>query len=469
MNFVQVEFLWFFAILFGLYWAIGRRTWQNALLIAASAIFYGWIHPWFLILLYVSAIVDYLAGLGMERYPAHKRAVLAVSLSANLGLLGFYKYFDFFAENLAGALDLLGVHNSVRPLGIFLPPGISFYTFQSMAYSIDIYRGEMKARKNLLDYLLAVSFFAHLVAGPVQRASNLLLQAETPRKFEIDRIRSGLALALWGAVKKVVVADTISPYVDKIFVLREPSSAMVWAATLGFTVQILADFSGYTDIARGTARMLGWELMENFKHPYLAANPSDFWRRWHVSFSNWIRDYVYISFGGSKGSFARTTAATFGAMVLSGLWHGASWNFVLWGGYHAALLTGYRVVTPKIPEDLRKSRFGSVSAVGIMFCFTVFGWLLFRETDLRRIVYFLSLDPLAGTSAQWLAATVMLAMVAVTAAPLVAGLLVEKYVLPDLEEREWFLPVETATWAAFAVAIFLFVRVDGGDFIYFQF
>jgi D-alanyl-lipoteichoic acid acyltransferase DltB (MBOAT superfamily) len=371
MTFVQQEFLAFFAVVLALYWGVPNRTWQNVMLVVASAIFYGWVHPWFLILLYAAAGVDYVGAIAMERWPARKKAVLTVSLVANLAMLGYFKYCDFFLVNVAAALDALGVHNSLGPLGVFLPAGISFYTFQSMAYSIDVYRGEMKASRNLLDYLLAVSLFPHLVAGPVQRASNLLTQAGTDRTFQLALVRSGFALAMWGAFKKVVIADSIAPYVDKIFALKDPSGAMVWAATLGFTVQILADFSGYTDIARGVARMLGFDLMENFRSPYLATNPSEFWRRWHISFSTWIKDYLYISFGGSRGGFWRATAATSGAMLISGLWHGASWNFVAWGAYHALLLVGYRLVVPRIPAGLKALPVARPFAGAVKFAFTV--------------------------------------------------------------------------------------------------
>lgn len=469
MNFVQVEFLYFFATLFVAYWAWPDRRWQNALLLVGSAIFYGWVHPAWLLLLYAAALLDYAAALGMERLPTHRRLVLGVSLCANLALLGYYKYADFFVENLAAALDLLGVHHSLQPLGVLLPAGISFYTFQSMAYSIDVYRGEVKARRNLSEYLLAVSFFAHLVAGPVQRASNLLEQAETARVLDWEKVRSGFALAMWGGVKKVVVADSVAPYVDKVYGLAEPSTPLLAAATLGFAVQILADFSGYTDIARGVARMLGWELMENFRSPYLATSPSEFWRRWHISFSTWIRDYVYFSLGGSRGGFAATTAATFGAMLLSGLWHGASWNFVLWGGYHAALTTIYRLVTPRIPTALKALPGARAGSVALMFGFTLFGWYLFRETSLARIAATLSRAPFEATPDQWVATVVMGTMALLGAAPLVAAHLVLRWVVPRIEASPWYLPLQTTAWTLYGLAMFLFVRMSAMDFIYFQF
>ncbi len=469
MTFVQSEFLAFFAVVFVLYWVWPRRVWQNVLLTVASAVFYGWVHPWWLILMYVAAGIDYGAGLAIARWPARKGWSLFVSLTANLALLGYFKYFDFFVENMAVALSSLGVANTLTPLGMLLPAGISFYTFQSMAYSIDVYRGELKPRRSLLDYLLAVSLFCHLVAGPVQRASNLLQQAETPRTFDLQRVRSGFALAMWGAVKKVVVADTVSPYVDKVFSLPHASTPLIAAATLAFAVQILADFSGYTDIARGTARMLGFELMENFKHPYLALNPSDFWRRWHISFSTWIRDYVYISLGGSRGTLLRVSLVTFAAMVISGLWHGASWNFLLWGAYHGLLLIGYRIVTPRIPTAWKARPVSRPAAMAVMFSFTLFGWFLFRALDVGKIIAVVTQDPFVAPEEQWIAASVVLAVALVSATPLLVGLGVEKWVLPRIEKSVWYFPAQTTTWALFAVALFTFVRMSANDFIYFQF
>ncbi|MDP2313484.1 MAG: MBOAT family O-acyltransferase [Pseudomonadota bacterium] len=469
MTFVQVEFLAFFAVVFALYWGVRARLAQNVLLVVASAVFYGWVHPAWLILMYVAALLDYGAGLAMARWPDRKKLVLTVSIAANLGLLGYYKYWDFFIESAGAALTALGVENSLTPLGILLPAGISFYTFQSMAYSFDVYRGELKPRKNLLDYLLAVSLFCHLVAGPVQRASNLLQQAETDRKFDWEQLRSGFALAMWGAFKKVCIADSISPYTDKIFSVDAPSTSMVVAGTVAFALQILTDFSGYTDIARGTARMIGFDLMENFRHPYLATNPSDFWNRWHISFSTWIRDYVYIPFGGSRGGFWFSTRNTFAAMVLSGIWHGASWNFALWGAYHGALLTGYRLVVPRIPKGLRGMPGARYVAIAIMFGFTCFGWFLFRELEIARMFALLTQDPFAATPEQTLTAAVVMGMTLVLSLPLFLGLAVEKWVLPTVEASRWYLPMQTAAWASFGLAIFTFVRMSANDFIYFQF
>jgi alginate O-acetyltransferase complex protein AlgI len=439
MTFVQFEFVVLFVSVFALYWTLRDRMAQNALLVVASAVFYGWVHPWFLILLYASATLDYSMGRLMARHPQRKKWFLAMSLIGDLGILGYFKYCDFFIDSFVRVFSALGLETGMHTLGIFLPVGISFYTFQTMSYTIDVYRGQLEPRKNVLDYIAFLSFFPQLVAGPVERASALLPQMERPRRFEPIAFRSGLGLALWGAFKKVCIADQIAPYVDKIFIHTDPSGAMIWAATLGFTVQILADFSGYTDIARGLARMLGFELSLNFDHPYLARNPSDFWKRWHITFSSWIRDYLYIPLGGSRGGSWRTFQATVGAMLLSGLWHGAAWTFVLWGAFHALLITGYRFVGRRIPARFRRGPVGRV------------------------------LNPFGGSPDQWIAATVMLGVVVVHAAPLVLALLIERFALPRLEGTPWLLPAQTTTWAGLLLWVLAFTRNIASDFIYFQF
>ena len=470
MTFIQIEFLWLFAIVFTTYWALAKyRRLQNWLLVITSAVFYGWVHPWFLILLYGSATWDYFLGRRMGADPEHKKRYLALSMMGNLGMLGYFKYYDFFVDNVITALTSLGLETNLHTLGIFLPVGISFYTFQTMSYTWDIYRGELEPREDPLDVMVFVSFFPQLVAGPVERASRLLPQVETDRKFVPEHVISGVSLAMWGAVKKVCVADVVAPYVDKLFISAEPSSSMIIAATLGFSVQILADFSGYTDIARGTARMLGFELMENFKHPYLSKNPSELWRRWHISFSTWIRDYVYIPFGGSRGGFAKATQATFGAMLFSGLWHGASWNFVFWGGYHAALLTGYRLAEKVVGKQFfREDRYAWFT-VPLMYGFTCFGWLMFRETHFDRLWMYVKLPLFEATPDQWTATVIMLAMTLAGASVLLIGLAWEKLVWPRLRELPWAWPAQTTLWAVAAVIVFLYVRTDNADFIYFQF
>ena len=455
--------------MFALYWAFRGKRLQNFLLLGASAVFYGWVHPWFLILLFFTAIQDYLAGIAIERWPRRKAWFLGASLAGNLGLLGYFKYADFFLANVRAGLDALGVPSAVGPIGVFLPVGISFYTFQSLSYTIDVYRGHTAARRDLVDYFLFVTFVPQLVAGPILRADSLLVQVEKPRAFSRAALESGMALAMWGAFKKIVVADTLADYVDKVFLLKEPNAALVWAATLAFGVQILADFSGYTDIARGLARMLGFELPLNFDHPYLARSPSDFWRRWHISFSSWIRDYIYIPLGGSRHGTARMLLATWAALLLSGFWHGARWNFVIWGAYHAALITGYRFVAPLLPRRWKAAPGAGAAAVALMFAFTTVGWLLFRTPSLEALVRYLSLPLLGGTQAQFVAASVLLGITLVVSTPLVLALLWERHVAPRLADSPFLLPIRTTAWAAAAVAMFVFTRMDTSEFIYFQF
>ncbi len=469
MTFVQAEFLAFFAIVYSLYWGLAERRKQNMLLAVVSAIFYGWIHPWFLLLLYGSAVCDYLCGLGMKANPQNKGRYLIVSMCVNLGMLGYFKYVDFFITNVITAMSALGLETNMHTMGVFLPVGISFYTFQTMSYTIDIYRGQLEARSDFLDYVVFVSFFPQLVAGPVERASRLLPQFEADRVFVWDAMRTGLGLAMWGAFKKICIADTIAPYVDKVFILKDPAGPLIWVGALGFTIQILADFSGYTDIARGIARMLGIELIENFKNPYIATNPSDFWKRWHVSFSTWIRDYLYIPLGGSRGGALSRYKATFGAMLLSGLWHGASWTFVLWGAYHACLISVYRPVMKRIPDSIRNSSAGHVAAIALMFAFTVFGWLIFRETHFDRLVSHLSTNPFSASPDEWVAASALMAVCVLCAIPSCFKLAWEKQVTPRLEGSPWALPLQTTSWAVIAVCCFVFFRASTTDFIYFQF
>ncbi len=469
MSFVQLEFLWFFAIVLTLYWSLRKRKLQNLLLLVCSAIFYGWVHPWFLILLYSSALLDFNMGRLMRRRPDHKKLFLIISMCGNLGMLAYFKYFNFFIENVVAIFDVLGIATNLTTLNIFLPVGISFYTFQTMSYTIDIYRGELEPRKKMLDYLVFVSFFPQLVAGPVERAANLLPQLERERHFRWANIRDGLALAMYGAFKKMVIADTIAPYVDKIFIHTDPSWAMIWAATLGFTVQVIADFSGYSDIARGIARMMGIELMENFRWPLWSSSPSEFWNREHISFSYWIRDYLYIPLGGSRGGFWRMTRATFISMTLSAVWHGASWTFVLWGLFWASLMTAYRIVQRPIPRHIRKDPRWRPLTVPIMFCFIVFQFIIFRETHVDRLLHYFTLSPFAGTPDQWVAAEVMLAMALVLGSAMTVGSLTQMFVLPRLKRSPWYLPATTTMCAAFAIAMYIFQRTTSNDFIYFQF
>src|SRR5262249_28552441 len=300
-----------------------------------------------------------------------------------------------------------GFHVSVPVLRVILPVGISFYTFQAMSYTVDVSRGELRARRSLLDVAVFISFFPHLVAGPIQRASYLLPQVEGDRRFSVRAATTGLSLMVWGFFKKLVIADNVGVIANKVFALRDPSFEILWAGVFAFAIQIYADFSAYTDIARGSSRWLGFELTENFDHPYMARTPADFWRRWNISLSTWFRDYVYIPLGGSRATGARWARNVLVTFLLSGLWHGASWNYVLWGAYHGVLLLltrAHQILRPPASEErtpTSEAR-GPTSVVPVlqvigMFVLTSIGWLLFRETELHAIVRDLSLVPWHST------------------------------------------------------------------------
>jgi D-alanyl-lipoteichoic acid acyltransferase DltB (MBOAT superfamily) len=465
--FHSLDFLVFFVAVVGLYWRLPQRA-QNVLLLVASYVFYGYIHPWFLILIAVSTTIDYAAALGMETWPHYRRRFLALSIVSNFGMLGFFKYFNFFVGNAEALLGAVGLSATGPMLRIILPVGISFYTFQAMSYTIDVYKGELRARRSLLDLAVFISFFPHLVAGPIQRATFLLPQVEGRRRFSTEKARSGFVLICWGFFKKLVIADNVGVIANKVFALADPTFYILWAGVFAFAVQIYADFSAYTDIARGTSRWLGFELTENFNHPYLARSPADFWHRWNISLSTWFRDYVFIPLGGSRGSrwqWARNVLVTF---VLSGLWHGASWNYVLWGAYHGVLL----IVTSLASGILGgpKPRFQILPT----FVLTNIGWLIFRETEVSAIWRDLTLSPF-GVSAFDVQTGVYLFLLALLySVPLWIQSLWVEFARPHAVTRD-----ASSSWADVAlqgvacglalVAILILRSRTSLDFIYFQF
>ncbi|MGE3852884.1 MAG: MBOAT family protein [Planctomycetota bacterium] len=462
MVFTSYDFITFIVLVFAAYWLLPWRTAQNVLLLGASYVFYGWVHPAWCALIAISTVVDYLCALGMRRTPAWRGRLLVISLVCNLGMLGFFKYFNFFADNVVAALHALGVAADPVALQIVLPAGISFYTFQTLSYTIDVWRGQMEPRRNFIDFALFVSFFPQLVAGPVERAKRFLPQIEAPRRFNWHVFASAWPLLVSGFLKKLVIADNIASYANRVYLLDEPSWWLLLAGTLAFTLQILADFSAYTDIARGSARLLGFDLMRNFNSPYLAVSPSDFWRRWHISFSSWIRDYLYIPLGGSRvTSRWRYLLVLLGAMGLSGLWHGAAWHFVAWGVFHALLLFAYRSVGCA-GHWSPTGRLRTVAAVVLMFGFTVIGWMIFRCPSLGWLLDTLRRGDIGLSGDSLIVGAVILLMVLVYALPMVVLLLLE---------HRW----PHARWAhalfyGFAlVAIVLLSPDTHANFIYFQF
>lgn len=351
---------------------------RNGLLLLASYTFYAFWDWRFLSLILLSTVTDYLCGRAMAKAtdPAAKRRYLTLSLVVNLGLLATFKYFNFFIAGFVNLLDSIGLDSRPLYLEIILPVGISFYTFQTMSYTIDLYRGRVPLERNFLNFALFVAFFPQLVAGPIERARNLLPQIAQRTNPAVTQIKEGAALIFWGLFKKVFVADNLAIVADPLFLKSaELSAPETYLAALAFTFQIFADFSAYTDIARGSAKLLGIELMENFRSPFAALNPQDFWRRWHISLSTWLRDYLYIGLGGNRGTVLTTYRNLFLTMLLGGLWHGAAWNYIWWGAYHGVLLCVHRWLTDKAWFRVPK-----VVAWFSMLHLTVAGFLIFRST-----------------------------------------------------------------------------------------
>lgn len=397
MLFNSLEFAVFLPIVLIGYYSLSRRA-QNIWLIIASYIFYGWWDWRFLFLIFISTIVDYSCGLGMgsTHVKSRKKFLLATSVTVNLGILGFFKYFNFFADSFAVLLEYFGLSANAHSLAIILPVGISFYTFQTMAYSIDVYRGRITPTRRFENFALYVAFFPQLVAGPIERPKNLLPQISKKRIVSENQLVQGFLLILTGLFRKVVIADTAARFVDLCF--NYPGSYSSPALALGvvfFAIQIYADFSGYTNIARGVAMLLGFELMQNFKHPYLAANIAQFWRRWHISLSTWFRDYLYIPLGGNRKGRARTYFNLFVTMLLCGLWHGASWNFVAWGGMHGIFLAVHRFFysNKKQGAGNKKTKFNiflySIKVTGT-FALVCFAWIFFRASDMQSALSYIA-------------------------------------------------------------------------------
>ncbi len=476
MNFATVEFGIFFAVVLALYFILSHR-WQNRMLLVASYVFYGWWDWRFCSLMLISSLVDYFCGLLVDQgrhpgySPGRRKLILSASIVTNLVILGFFKYFNFFADSLALLAGQIGIRIDPPTWRIILPVGISFYTFQSMSYTIDIYRGKLRAVINLPDMMLYVSLFTQLVAGPIERGAHLVPQIVHPRTILPERFSSGLQLALVGLFKKVVIADNMAVVVNSVYSGAAPTGSAVWLATYAFALQIYCDFSGYTDIARGTARMLGFDIRLNFRLPYLAANPADFWQRWHVSLSSWLRDYLYIPLGGNRHGEWRTVRNLMLTMLLGGLWHGAAWNFVLWGGFHGLLLVVYRRIgnyhreKALTFETRRGGRFWL--SVLLFFHLTCFGWLLFRVEDMTQATRLLTaliagpfLDPLSLP---------LLKMVAAAGVPLALFQLYQYYRRAAEPWVSWPVVVRAVFYVILFYGIVIFGAPETNEFIYFQF
>lgn len=382
MVFNSATFLLFFIVVYFLYWLINNKLkvgYRNGFTIVASYVFYGWWDWRFLSLIAFSSIADYFLGILLNRQSVRfkRRIILSTSIFINIGILGFFKYFNFFIDSLNQALSLTSFSFSTNTLNIILPVGISFYTFQTLSYTIDIYKKKISPTKDILSFLAFVSFFPQLVAGPIERASHLLKQFQYKKTFNYNQNISGLRLVLWGFFKKVVIADNFGVLADSCFNIETPISGLT--TTLGalfFAFQIYADFSGYSDIAIGIARMMGFDLMTNFKTPYFSRSFSEFWRRWHISLSTWFRDYLYIPLGGNKVKSYRIYLNIFITFLVSGLWHGANFTFIIWGALHGLVL----LIEKRF--NIKGSAFYGI----LVFVGAVLFWIPFRAENYTHFI-----------------------------------------------------------------------------------
>ena len=389
MLFNSWQFLLFFTIVFILYLFLNHR-WQNRLLLVTSYAFYA-LWDWrFLFLIWFVTGINYWCGtkiLGSK--PRAKKAFLIAGISANLLVLGFFKYCDFFIENFVQLISLFGLSPSIHTLSIILPIGISFFTFKAISYVVDIYRGDFAPVGDFFDFALYIAFFPELLAGPIDRAGRLLSQIAAPRVFNLDRFLEGCFLIVWGLYLKVFIADNLALIVNPIFEESTYIGSRVLTGIYGFTFQILCDFAGYSYMAMGLGRVMGFDLINNFRQPYFSTNPREFWQRWHISLSTWLRDYLYIPMGGSRKGSLMTYRNLGLTMLLGGLWHGASWTFVIWGGYHGLLLMIYRFAEPflsklKEPGSVLMRRIWYWMRVIFFFQFISLGWLFFRAKSIGQ-------------------------------------------------------------------------------------
>jgi len=472
MTFTTPTFVIFLVIVYLAYWRLQRPA-QNVLLLVASLVFYGWWDWRFLFLLLLTAGLDYGVALGLDRAHrlATRRALLVTSVAVNLGVLAAFKYFNFFLDSFGAICRSLGWPAESPVLQIVLPVGISFYTFQALSYTIDVYRGRMAPVRDLVQYLCFISFFPQLVAGPIERANRLLPQFAVERRFDAERSADGLRQMLWGFFKKMVIADGLAPFVNTVYsgVATESGWHLLWA-TYGFAFQIYCDFSGYSDIAIGCARLFGFELMQNFDRPYFSTSIPEFWKRWHISLSTWFRDYLYVPLGGNRVGVGRWTFNVLAVFGLSGLWHGANWTFVVWGLLHAFYYLASTAGGHGPGEDRDGTSRTGLRELGKMvltFNLVCVAWIFFRANSLEDASIVLR------------GITAALASGRVEPPPVpgpflwAAALCIAEWVqarrphalhIPNLGR-----PLRWAIYYAVAVSIIFFASLDHMPFIYFQF
>ena len=479
MYFNSLDFAVFLPIVFILYWFVTNKILklQNTLLVIASYVFYGWWDWRFLSLIAFSSLADYIIGLQLnkEGIQSKRKLLLWVSIIVNLGFLGFFKYYNFFVESFVGAFSFFGTKIQSNTLDIILPVGISFYTFQTLSYTIDVYKRKLEPTNDIISFLTFVSFFPQLVAGPIERATNLLPQFYENRKFHYSKAVEGCRQILWGFFKKVVIADNCAEYANQIFNnSTEHSGSTLLLGALFFTFQIYCDFSGYSDIAIGTSRLFGFDLKQNFAFPYFSRDIAEFWRRWHISLSTWFRDYLYIPLGGSRGGTFIKIRNTFIIFLVSGFWHGANWTFVIWGFLNALYFLPL-LLTKRNRANLnvvaQNSVFPSIKELfkmGATFVLTVIAWIFFRAENIKH----------AWSYLKGLCDTSLFSLPAVRPTNLLA-LIIFFIIIEWIGRRQQFA-IETLfvkqpkviKWSFYMMIIalvFIFSSETQQEFIYFQF
>lgn len=465
MFFNSLTFLGFYAALYIIVWAGKCSNYRKAILLVASYVFYGWWDFRFLSLIWISTGVDYILGLLLEKEerPGRRKFYLVVSLVSNLGILGFFKYYDFFIESANPFFGYLGF--SVSTLNVLLPVGISFYTFQTLSYTIDVYRRHMPATRSLLDFALFIGFFPQLVAGPIVRAVDFLPQLRRSVRLTTTNFNVGFQIFLFGLVKKVVFADNLGVYVDTVYGAPDVfNSPTLVCATMAYALQIYFDFSGYSDMAIGLARTFGFSLPRNFNMPYVAQNIAEFWHRWHISLSTWLRDYLYIPLGGNRLGEARTCVNLMITMLLGGLWHGASANFVVWGAFHGGALVIHRHFTKFNTFDgsALAGFVGWITTLGAV----LFGWVFFRQQDVGLAFHMCGkmLAFSVTNGVHWIYTPFVLVLAATVLGHLWGLFRSSNYLVMDLSRTSGLAVV----WFV-VMGIFFLAPTNANPFIYFQF
>ena len=400
MLFNSITFAFFLPIVFVLYWFVFQRNlkYQNFFVVCASCVFYGWWDWRFLSLIFISTFQDYFVALKLKQTidERKRKKWLLVSVLVNIGFLGFFKYFNFFIDNFVSALTFIGLNPNVTSLNIILPVGISFYTFQTLSYTIDVYKKKIEPTTDFMAFAAYVSFFPLLVAGPIERATQLLKQFYVKRTFDYAKAADGMRQILWGLFKKIVIADNCATYVNIIFEnSHDQTGSTLLLGAVFFAFQIYGDFSGYSDIAIGTARLFGINAMRNFAYPYFSRDIAEFWRRWHISLSTWFRDYVYIPLGGSRVTKPKVIRNTFIIFLVSGFWHGADWTFIVWGAFHAVLFLQLilveknRINTDSVAEGKLFPNVKEIFQMGTTFLMVVVGWIFFKADSIGQALDYL--------------------------------------------------------------------------------